>query len=179
MKNTSVRVNCRLKFLGTFQCLTFIRIKNFLDDNLEIMIDWDCKNLIWVPVLNKIRKIYQICLHIGSWIAIQWCFHCEGQNVTKIQPCRLALTLQLSHELLCSDVFTGEGQNLTKLQPSTCLNPELRSSNRIQPSRLGLIPPQLASTSASTRLNLCCWASLVEGWGWGHTKGLVGLKSWS
>ena len=78
---------------------------------------------------------------------MQWCVHCEGQN-------------------------------LTELQPSTCRNPELRASNRIQPSRLGLIPPQLASTSASasTHLNLCCWASLVEGWGWGHQLGLVGLK---
>ena len=31
-----------------------------------------------------------------------------------------------------------EGQILTELKPSTCLNPELRSSNRVQPSRLGL-----------------------------------------
>ena len=69
-------------------------------------------------------------LTVESWIAMQWCVHCDGQD-------------------------------LTELQPSTCLNPELRSSNRVQPSRY---------QPASTCLNLCCWASLVEGWG--HTKEL-------
>ena len=79
---------------------------------------------LWRSKYNWNSDLYA-CLNLAveSWIDMQWCVHCEGQDPTEPQP-------------------------------STCLNPALRSSNRVQPSRLGLNPPQPASTSASTRLNL-------------------------
>ena len=53
------------------------------------------------------------------------CAHCEGQSATELQPSVLACLSR---------------------HASTCLNAPLRSSNRIQPSRLGLNlglnPPQ-------------------------------------
>ena len=42
--------------------------------------------------------------------------------------------MKLSYELLCSDVFTVK----VKILLTTCLNLARRSSNRVQPSRLGL-----------------------------------------
>ena len=36
-----------------------------------------------IVTVNKIWNIYQICLHIGS---LQYCVHCEGQNLTEFQP---------------------------------------------------------------------------------------------
>ena len=88
---------------------------------------------------NKVRKICQICLHIGSSIVILGCIPCEDQNVTETIPCMLASTLPLSHCIVLCSVWRS---NLTELHPSNCLNPMLRFSNRIQPCRLGLSPPQ-------------------------------------
>ena len=50
--------------------------------------------------------------------------HCEGQNLTEFQSSKMAVVV------------------LPQLT-STCLNRELRSSNRVKPSRLGLNLPQL------------------------------------
>ena len=50
--------------------------------------------------------------------------HCEGQNLTEFQSSKMAVVV------------------LPQLA-STCLNRELRSSNRVKPSRLGLNLPQL------------------------------------
>ena len=142
-----------------------------------------------------IKKKITLVEQVGAWNALQWC-GCEAQNPTEIQPNRLASTyLNLVVESWISMQWCAhwEGRSATKLQSytiaSTSLNPRLRSSNRVKPSRLGLNLPQPASTlastclnlpqpgpqPASTCLNLCCWASRAEGWG--HTKGLVGLKS--
>ena len=51
------------------------------------------------------------------------CFHCEGQNTTEFQPSKMAVVV------------------LPQLA-STCNNRELRSPNRVKPSRLGLNQPQ-------------------------------------
>ena len=95
-------------------------------------------------VRKKIRKIYQTCLHIGSLIAIQRCVHCEGKNLTEFQPSTsLNCPQPCSWVMNCFAVMCSlEGQDPTEVQPSNCLNHKLRSSNRVQPSRLGLNLPQ-------------------------------------
>ena len=66
---------------------------------------------------------------------MQGSVHCEDQNITKFQPSKMAVVV------------------LPQLA-STCLNCELRSSNRVKPSRLVLNLPQLQVEVKPGRLGL-------------------------
>ena len=112
----------------------------------ELFVKQDQKDLLNLP-LCKVMNCYINCSH------------CEGQNLTEFQSGRLASTdlnwpKPWSWVMNCYGCVHCEGQNTTEFQPSimavvvlpqlasTCLNRELRSSNRVKPSWLGLNMPQ-------------------------------------
>ena len=93
----------------------------------------------------------QVYIHDPLHVCIMYLLNRKVIFGKRYQPKRNFVSSKIKFSFLFGNF--GALLVLNELQQSTCLNPALRSSNRVQPSRLGLNLPQPASTSASTRLN--------------------------
>ena len=101
---------------------------------------WPCQQLQGCLALSdeSVGNLVQYCIGFNL---VQYCIgfnlvqYCTGFNL--VQYCTGFNLVQYCFVLILKFFHP------TELQRSTCLNPELRSSNRVQPSRLGLNWPQL------------------------------------
>ena len=108
-------------------CQTILCCWNCISRKLDILSDL-CQKVKISRTNHQASKQDQKDLLNLPLCKVMNCFinfsHCEGQNLTEFQSSKMAVVV------------------LPQLA-STCLNRELRSSNRVKPSRLGLNLPQL------------------------------------
>ena len=92
----SIPNNINILWARSFRLVTSINKKTKANKIRKIIIIWfvQCQSKLAmiiiiirfiISTIGPTRKIYKMCLHIGSFSAMQWCAYCEGQGLTELQ----------------------------------------------------------------------------------------------